>query len=184
MSVVNLPQARHTAQLVDEKLIVNIPSRTNWLQILFLLVWLAFWLFGWSAGLFGLISAGGAGLFMLFWLVFWTIGGLAVMLSLLWQLTGREIIVVDDKALRIKWQLWGFSWLKTYLAADVGSLRVSPVVYAWHGRSRQLSYWWNGCGPIAFDYGAKTYRFGDGVDEAEAKQIVKLIQKQFPQYEV
>jgi len=35
-------------------------------------------------------------------------------------------------------------------------------------------------GHIAFDYGAKTYRFGAGVDEAEAKQIVKQIVDRYP----
>ena len=32
---------------------------------------------------------------------------------------------------------------------------------------------------IAFDYGAKTYRFGRDVDEAEAKEIVKTIKNRF-----
>lgn len=30
-----------------------------------------------------------------------------------------------------------------------------------------------GSGTVAFDYGSKTYRFGERVDEAEAKQIVQ-----------
>lgn len=29
---------------------------------------------------------------------------------------------------------------------------------------------------IAFDYGAKTYRFGSGIDEAAARKIVGLLQ--------
>ena len=31
-------------------------------------------------------------------------------------------------------------------------------------------------GNIAFDYGAKTYRFGSGIDEAEARKIVGLLE--------
>jgi hypothetical protein len=44
-------------------------------------------------------------------------------------------------------------------------------------------WWWRGLylyasldGTIAFDYGAKTLRFGAGVDEAEAKTIIKTIE--------
>jgi hypothetical protein len=33
---------------------------------------------------------------------------------------------------------------------------------------------------IAFDYGAKTYRFGAGVDEAEAQAIVDTLRERWP----
>ncbi len=39
-----------------------------------------------------------------------------------------------------------------------------------------------GEGLIAFDYGARTFRIGSGVDEAEAKQVILIIQQRFPQY--
>ena len=35
-----------------------------------------------------------------------------------------------------------------------------------------LQFWGIGGGLIAFDYGAKTFRFGAGVEEAEAQGIV------------
>jgi hypothetical protein len=31
-------------------------------------------------------------------------------------------------------------------------------------------------GSIAFDYGAKTYRFGSGIDEPEARNIIGLLE--------
>jgi hypothetical protein len=34
---------------------------------------------------------------------------------------------------------------------------------------------------IAFDYGAKTFRFGLAIDEAEAKQIILAIKEGLPQ---
>ena len=37
-------------------------------------------------------------------------------------------------------------------------------------------------GNISFDYGAKTFKFAGGVEEAEAKQIIAEIQQKFPQY--
>jgi hypothetical protein len=35
-----------------------------------------------------------------------------------------------------------------------------------------MSFWGIGGGLIAFDYGAKTFRFGASVDESEARDIV------------
>lgn len=35
-------------------------------------------------------------------------------------------------------------------------------------------------GSMAFDYGAKTYRFGFGVDELEAHQIMEALHKAAP----
>ena len=35
---------------------------------------------------------------------------------------------------------------------------------------------------LAFDYGAQTFRFGAGVDDAEARRILEKITARFPQY--
>jgi hypothetical protein len=46
-----------------------------------------------------------------------------------------------------------------------------------------MGYLWGMSGGlIAFDYGAQTFRFGAGVDEAEAKHILEKITARFPQY--
>ena len=39
-----------------------------------------------------------------------------------------------------------------------------------------------GGGIIAFDYGAKKFNFGTGIDEAEAKKILSEIQQRYSQY--
>jgi len=36
-------------------------------------------------------------------------------------------------------------------------------------------------GPIAFDYGSRTFHFGAGLDEAEAFDIVRFFTQRFPQ---
>lgn len=33
-----------------------------------------------------------------------------------------------------------------------------------------------GSGTVAFDYGSRTYRFGDRLDEAEGKQVVSELE--------
>jgi hypothetical protein len=35
---------------------------------------------------------------------------------------------------------------------------------------------------IAFDYGARTFHFASGIDEAEAKQILQKIVTRYPRY--
>ncbi len=42
-----------------------------------------------------------------------------------------------------------------------------------------LYFWGVGGGTIAFDYGAKTYRFGAQLEEAEAKQIIQAVRERF-----
>jgi hypothetical protein len=37
-----------------------------------------------------------------------------------------------------------------------------------------------GGGTIAFDYGAKTFRFGGGLDEAEASHLIELLKSRYP----
>lgn len=37
-------------------------------------------------------------------------------------------------------------------------------------------------GALAFDYETKTIRFGHGIGESEAEQILALVKEQFPQY--
>lgn len=68
-------------------------------------------------------------------------------------------------------------------------MRVSSILLARHSwafrdDSLAISLLWGTWekGFIAFDYGAKTYRFGESLDEAEARQIVALIHQRFPHY--
>jgi hypothetical protein len=49
-------------------------------------------------------------------------------------------------------------------------------------RRRSAPFWPPFQGRIAFNYGKKSIRFGENIDEAEAKQIVAAIQRRFPQY--
>lgn len=56
-------------------------------------------------------------------------------------------------------------------------LRVGPVGFNPMDFSSSLQLWGIGGGVIAFDYGAKTHRFGAGLDEVEAKLTVTAIKK-------
>ncbi len=185
MSTTQLSSARHSADFIGDQLTIRIPSRKNWLQIPFLLFRLIFWFFAWILTATTLFTAPfEAGFFMIFLLIGWTIGGLFTANILLWILFGEEQITVSYDLFSVRRQILGIGHTKSYEMVAVKALRVGQYPLpksVWNGRRHQnVSTVWKMDGPITFDYGAKTHRLGDGVDEAEAKQIVKIMQQHFP----
>jgi hypothetical protein len=167
-----LQPATPRAQILDEvsRVRVTIPARRNWFVILFLPLWLA----GWAAGDVAVLSqviddppTGGEGPFILVWLVLWNVFGPLFALFWLWTVAGKEIVTLDAEVLSLRYALGRVGWTRRFARDQVAALRVSPSATA---EARSLA-WWPGAGTIAFDYGARTYRFGSGLDEAEAKQV-------------
>jgi hypothetical protein len=97
----------------------------------------------------------------------WLLGSIFLAAVFIWRFTFKEIFVVSEQEIVVNQQSRIFSRSSRYLAEHISDLRAST------------SYWNK---PIAFDYGARTMRFGQGLDEAEAKQIVARIQERFPRY--
>jgi hypothetical protein len=123
-------------------------------------------------------------LFMLVWLTMWTLGGCWAIFMFLWTLAGRDVLEVDAMSVKLRREIFGIGRTREYLGEAFRNLRVSPFDGSWYGGSRRRgmgAYTWMFEGPLTFDYGAKTYRFG-GVDEAEAQQIVQRIGERYPQY--
>ena len=58
-------------------------------------------------------------------------------------------------------------------------LRIGQIGFDPVNVSSSLQLWGVGGGVLAFDYGARTYRFGAGLDEAEAKQVVIAIKQRY-----
>jgi hypothetical protein len=96
----------------------------------------------------------------------------------LWSLFGREIIRVDADTLGIQRRLFWDRQPKDYEIASIRALRVTVVPYDPFHFFRSFGL---AGGPIAFDYGAETVRFGAGIQEAEAEQVLDLLSKKAPQ---
>ena len=182
---------RYSVERTPTGMIFSIPSKKNWFIILFL----GFWLMGWAMGeitVLGMLGAGvfefmhggidgffekGAGafggLFLLVWLAGWTVGGAFAIYIWLWQLSGVEQITISGDSLRIekKIPLWGRG--KNYHIHSVSSLRVASRAASMWSKSSGMEFRGISGGLLAFDYGAKTVNFGMGIDEAEAKMILK-----------
>ena len=207
MPIVQPPKQRHSMQEEGTSLKFTIPSPKQYFMIFFLGFWLIFWTFGEFAAL-GIVFGGilqlvlknpvalqevgagglagllGGGIFMLVWLTGWTIGGGLALYTFLWQLAGKEIVEVSYEMIKIQNAIFGVGRTKEYSATDIKDFRISPIaaendLFGW---TRTRSVWGRPGGLLAFDYGARTFRFGGGVDEAEAKQILEKIVTRFPQY--
>jgi hypothetical protein len=111
--------------------------------------------------------------FLFVWLAMWTVGGALALFTVLWTLFGRERITVADQFLTIRREVLGVGREKRYDLATVKDLRVTPVAQdVWQVNGQR---WGFSGGIIAFDYGARTIRFGAPLDEAEAKQITATL---------
>jgi len=83
-------------------------------------------------------------------------------------LAGRDTLTVSGDYFVVRKQVFGLGWAKQYLRSQIRDLRFQPELR--QGRAHQNSR-------IAFDYGAKTITFADGLDEAEAYQILSTIRE-------
>lgn len=164
---------------------IVIPSRKNMFIIIFLSIWLAGWFCGGLSAFAAILndkSLSGENLFMIGWLIIWMVIGTSALYIWLWNLLGKEVVVINNSGLVIKHEIFGYGRKKEYESMYIKNIRVSPQPFNLFNFSSGLQAWGIGGGFIAFDYGAKTYRFGASIDEAEAYQIVERIKKRFPIY--
>lgn len=120
------------------------------------------------------------GLFFVAWLSAWTVGGAFAIYAWLWQLKGFERISLLFEAFVLKRIIPIWKRKKEYRLRDVASLRLSNSSSSMWTMSGSMDFWGISGGRLAFDYGAKTVQFGTGRDDAEAKLLIKDIEKKNP----
>lgn len=165
-----------------EGLRIVMPGRRSWFVICFL----AFWLCGWAVAevmvakqLFNGDAPPDGEVFMLAWFGVWTLGGGVAIYAWLWQLMGKEILTARGQTLTLRRDIGGFGLNKEYSLVQLRDLRIGPVGVMPFEFSASLQLWGVSGGVISFDHRERTYRFGAGLDEAEAKQIVTAIKQRF-----
>ena len=147
---------------------ITIPMRKR-LVLLFLSAWLGLWTVGGIA--IGKQLRQKFNLFEAFWMCGWVMGEVMASYALLRMLGGRDIVQVSNGVLELRTQAFGLGFSKQYSILEIRDLRFQPETGG--GKSNRDS-----C--IAFDYGAKTITFGDGVDESEANQLIRTILDRHP----
>lgn len=153
---------------------IVIPARRHWIVIVVAPVWLTIWSIAIAGATREVLTGHGRGLgigFLAVWLAGACLGGGFVLYTWLWNAVGREIVGLRPGLLTVRRDVAGTGRTREYDLLEVRAMRVCPSSpdEAWGASMR---CWLGGAGTIAFDYGAKTVRFGDGIDEAEAALVV------------
>ena len=194
-----LPQPRHTVEKSDNLVRVTIPSKKNITRILFLCLWFFLWaymLYGFvyiTVAVNATVEAGknstppvqqGNAFFLviiclsLFLLALLTLGAFGIY-RFIWLFTGQDIIEANSNLLKVTRQTFLGERAKEYSAGEVKGLRF--VRQSRFLPFRSLKRLLEPNGMIEFDYGARTFRVGSELEEAEAKQIILAIQEGLPQ---
>jgi hypothetical protein len=165
-----------------------IPPRRSFAKAL-VIVFLCTWLGGWAfCEIFtlgqlirGEIDRSGF-VFILFWLLGWTVGGIAVVSVIVYQAFGKEEITFAPDVVTVARKALGVGTSKRYAVSDANNLRLyfqgttgNSDMFNFNAfNSRRLNR-----GTMAFDYGMKTVRFGNDVDDAEVRYLLDLIGDRF-----
>jgi hypothetical protein len=182
MAKIQLTDSGITITDTSRGLTIAMPGRRSW----FVICVLGFWISGWAVAevmvaaqfLNGDAPPEGE-LFMLAWFGVWTVVGVMAIYAWLWQVMGKEIVTVRGQTFIIRRDIGGFGFDREYTLVRLRDLRVVQVGFNPMNVSSSLQLWGFGGGVVAFNYGTKTYRFGTGLDEVEAKQAVTAIKKRY-----
>ncbi|HLO67816.1 MAG TPA: hypothetical protein VK188_12400 [Holophaga sp.] len=155
-------------------------------MLLFICLWLCGWVMGEASALgqvLGHSHKPGPPLpFMAVWLTAWTLGGAYALLTVAWQLVGRETLGVESGHLVHRVRVLFISRTREYRGDQVRRLRALDAEPA----SSRFALappplWGPGTGLVAFDHGSRSVRVGAALDEAEAPRVVELLRSRLPQ---
>ena len=107
----------------------------------------------------------------MFWLCGWTFGELSVLGILSWMIAGHQVLTLSRDTLVIRLAVGPLGRTREYQLDAVRRLRVAAT----HGGKGQVT-----TTARAFDYGAKTIRFGVNIDDAEAHHARDLLLEREP----
>lgn len=153
------------------------PPQRNVFVMGFLPLWLVGWFLGEIFAIKSLMNGESFSLFLGVWLAFWTFGGISAMFSLLWMVAGKEVVQIKSGVLALGRGILGIGITKKYDLAHLTNLRVSPLSDIQKNSKNNKSPLGQLGGVVAFDYGAKTVRFGGAIEEAEGKMVVDMISR-------
>lgn len=167
-----------------DRFVVAIPARQNWFFLPFQIAFLGIWAVAAvivSTELFRIPDPRGQA-FTAFWLFLWLTGGCWIALMVLWQAFGLEFLTFHAGDLSLRREVLGVGRTRTFDCAQVKALRIVPQPGPlWRHLMWMHSWGILNEGILAFDYGARTYQFGAGLDEAEAKLLVAEMINRYPQ---
>lgn len=161
---------------------------------IFLVVWLSGWTYGgyeaWKAFISLVTGAGKEPisilviLFLLVWLSGWFAGEVIVTYILLWGFFGREIITVHQGVMKVKNDIAGIGWTRTFNVNMIKDMMINVVTtnkpFEVKADFRSEKKKFGGIGLINFGYEGKTCRFCMSADKNDAEQVLTELKKALP----
>ena len=144
---------------------IVVPGRWN-ANSLFVAFWLCGWTFGGIAAIRSLLHYFNP--FLCFWMLGWAFGEYFAAYTVLYAVGGRQVIIASSETLTCRTEVFGLGWGKSYLVREIKNLRFQSTPGT--GRGQLASR-------ISFDYGRQTIRFGAGLQEAEATELIGRIRQ-------
>jgi hypothetical protein len=166
---------------VGDGLEVRIAARKQWWPLVFLPFWWTLWTLCGIFAIVTLVSGGAeeASGFLLLWLCGWFAGWVMAAFFWFWMMFGREVIRANRDNLTVAYELFGKQRARSYRSTEITNLRAAGVFGALEkNASAQFGI---GGGTIAFDTGNKAVRFGNQLEEAEARSIVERFGRYLPE---
>lgn len=112
-------------------------------------------------------------IFLSFWLYF----AVRVIRALIFLITSREFILIDDNGLHIKKATGKFGKSKRYFLENISKMRIPEVKENSFQAVYDSSPWVRGSDAIMFDYLGKTISFGRKLTEKDAKLLFNILVK-------
>ena len=165
----------------DEGIEIIVPPKKSGFISGFLVMWMLAWSYGEIFMVGRLVHSNdqNADVFMMIWMCAWSIGGFVAVLLWLWNLKGREIILISGTEIRHYREYVLFSRSEMYECRHINNLRVNEVDLSSPDMARGSEFWGISGGMIAFDYGIGTGKFGLSIDDEEANHIVDVVKSRY-----
>jgi hypothetical protein len=152
---------------------VTIRPRSQWSLRALLTIWMVGWLGGELVALYSLFQGASTG--RLAWLALWTVAGAVVATVIAWNVYGCEVVDIKGRELELHRLLALADLTQRYDLALVNGLRLDPGHDVFDDHELAVPPYprgWTRHGALAFDYGAKVVRFGQGLDETDARALL------------
>lgn len=158
----------------DGEFIITIPSKKNLFGLIILTFTLPIYIFIASSILpkFKSINDNSIDQFTLIWLIGSIVFLIIFLFILLWGIFGVERLIFNDRRVMFEKTIFGFGIKKVLMRTKLCNFRFERVFENFY-HARSLSFWGLGKGKIKFDCAFRTYSFGLGLDDAEARYLAK-----------
>jgi hypothetical protein len=158
---------------------IRIPAKRHWGIITFSIFWMIPWAFGeyYAARL---LFFSGIDWFvkplLAAWLLFWTAAGLSILLSILWQLFGKEEILIEGYFTKVENTIFGRGLKRQYETNRLKDIKFQAPIP--NLLNKQIPFLG---GKIQMNYGEKRIRILREINEIEAQEILAQM-KSYPKF--